>query len=585
MNFTPKQKAGLAAIVVCVVLVIVWLLIKKKKPKVAASGATADGRPSAVTDIVLKPVGQSKDSTGTTENYTGTVSDINKRGFYIKFKTPVNSGIPGNRNIVSYKIYLVLAGVGSGQEEWVNMASTYSYLIDPAKTTVNPPQTYLFDTFLTGTAAGSDTTYRWKDGSTGNTSGGLDAEIFINANMLATLSDAGSYKVVMLATNAANVTSIFANKGISDAITYNKCTAGETGSCNWGTTLEAQTKSTQNILTPALIQFDNATGSRPTAGFTGTTAPGTPCIPLSGARSDVLYKYDNANSCKPKGCKTDGYWLNTTTGFCELKLAAGQPCTPATGAVEGHSFKYYNSIDSSSGSIAYDDTGKLNPSLICEDADITNVTDMRAQPCVMLGNRFPSLANPDASTTQTYSFGPGMWGSCPGVCKSPWFGPTCKTDSTSYPTTFSPGLSSIDTLTGLKNSDFIYGYDGVGISCYISETIGSTTVWKKHPNIGTISVTRNYSVLSSGQFMVSDNKTQVISGWPPSYPGLGSTLKKIGLKTIPVDGVKIPYLIITAYTSNGTTATILGHYKLNLTSSTNFTTVPVWIIAPDDPYA
>ncbi len=599
MNFTPKQKAGLAAIVVCVVLVIVWLLIKKKKkPKAAASGATADGRPSAVTDIVLKPVGQSKDSTGTTENYIGTVSDLNKRGFYIKFKTPVNSGIPGNRNIVSYKIYLMTATqADSADAALANMLNISSYLIDPAKTVASPPQTFLFDTFLTtGTpAAGSDTTYRWKDGSNGNTSGGLDAEIFIYANMLATLSESATYKVIMLATNAANATSTLASRGISDAITYNQCAAGETGSCNWGITLEAQTKSTQSALAPATIQFDNATGSRPTAGFTGTTAPGTPCIPSSGAVSGVLYKYDNAGLCKPKGCKTDGYWL-TDTGICELKLAAGQTCVPSTGAVEGRTFKYYNIVDSS-GNIVYDDlTTKLNPSLICEDAEITNVTDKRVQACDTVGNQYPSLANPDI-WVKAYSFGVGAWGSCPAAaCKSPYFGPTCNKIVTNIPTTYSPGLTSINSINSLKSPDglFIYGHDGAGmrgmdIGCYISETIPAAgaaaafTVWKKHPNIGTIN-TSYYGVNTNGQFFFANGSTTpAATGWTGT--DLNSTLKKIGLKTFTVGGIKIPHLIIAAYTMNGTTATILGHYKLNLTLSTNFSVAPAWTMSPGDPYA
>jgi hypothetical protein len=209
--------------------------------------------------------------------------------------------------------------------------------------------------------------------------------------------------------------------------------------------------------------------------------------------------------------------------------------------------------------------------------------------CVEDGTLIPSLANP-AIGVKAYSFSAGTWGSCPvAACKSPYYGPTCNGGgSGKYSTTYSPGVTSINTLYGLENSDFIYGYDGEGISCYISEIIpaaasaAALTIWKKHPNIGTITSDSYYSVNTNGQFKIGGNITPVPTGW--SGIAVTTTLKKIGLKTFTVGGIKIPHLIIAAYTMNGTTATILGHYKLNLTLSTNFSVAPAWTMSPGDPF-
>jgi hypothetical protein len=400
---------------------------------------------------------------------------------------------------------------------------------------------------------------------------------------------------------------------------------------------------------------DKAAADKAAAAATATaaataaaTATGTPCTPTNPAPTAevlnrVLYKYDTAGLCKPTGCKISGQLLNTTTGDCEVKLAAGQPCTPATGAVEGHSFKYYNILDDA-GNIVYDDTGKLNPKLICEDTDITNVTDKRIKTCSSVfgltlptgvrytatsalpdcpvecvpnkkvatgryaptdritactqdttcvddGTQLPSLASTAANATNTHAFGAGAWGSCPvAACKNGYFGPICNKNAANLPSIISDGAGYVSGVDGLKTSDnlFLYAYDGVDVCCYYSETIPAVgtelafTVWKKHPNVGSIT-TFYYGVDASGSFYIGGRKFLDATGWSSTtVPNVINTFKKMGLKTIPIDSVKIPHIVVAAYGSDK--VTILGHFEINLTSTSNFTSAPAWKMSAANPF-
>jgi hypothetical protein len=212
--------------------------------------------------------------------------------------------------------------------------------------------------------------------------------------------------------------------------------------------------------------------------------------------------------------------------------------------------------------------------------------------CVDDGTQLPSLANPAVPGANRYSFAAGTWGSCPPICKNGYFGPTCSVLVSTFPSTVSTatGEYTISAITGLKSSDglFIYGHDGVNISCYISETIGSTTVWKKY--LDSVFQATKIDVRFNGLIVDIDATGIEYSLLFPSAhwtgtPRLSLLAKKIGLKTILVNGVNTPHLILAVYTTD--TGTILGHYKLNLALDHHpggRGTAPLWEMGGTNPF-
>ncbi len=396
MNFTPKQKAGLAAIVVCVVLVIVWLLIKKKKkPKVA----TADGRPSAVTDIRLRPAGN--DDEGPISNYANPYN-LNKRGIIINFKTPITSGVVGDTTIKQYNIYLV--------DDATVITTTFNSPIT-VKTYIVSSTGAVYNPYNAIDSVAND--FEWNDIKKGGVAGGLEAEIFIYSRMFATLTNASKYKIVIQAINSKNTLS---PPTVSLALTYNECETGAAGACNWAGLNNAEESYTRQIGALATLAFNND-AIQSSASFKGTTVEGTPCPPPTGAPSGVLYKYNSTNQCKPKGCTDATMWLdvaaNSGLGACTRKAVAGDLCTPSgiagTDYVTGRQYIYYNQLDIN-GNIVLDNNNNKNPVLLCDDSDVTKVTDPRLNPC-------PAFRKITTLPTGT-QWGGGGQGGCPIVCKS-----------------------------------------------------------------------------------------------------------------------------------------------------------------------
>jgi hypothetical protein len=220
-------------VVVVLTVAAVWLLLikKKKKPGVAVT----DGPPSPITDISVQSAGNGDDDDkGPVSYYTGSASLLNRRGLVVSFKTPQTSGIIGDRKIKLYNIYL----------------------FDAADQSPNPP-TFLIDgvstpfvKFPVGPPDSVAGKYEWNTDKNGKLAGRLDAEIFIEADMLKTLVQGKSYKIGISAVNSKDIASapVFS----ATPIVYDKCAVGETTGCGWGdgTGISTETAVARTILNP-----------------------------------------------------------------------------------------------------------------------------------------------------------------------------------------------------------------------------------------------------------------------------------------------------------------------------------------------
>jgi hypothetical protein len=215
-------------VMVVLTVVAVWLLLikKKKKPGVAVT----DGAPGPVSDIRVNSAGDDDDK-GPVSYYTGPVSDLKRRGLLITFKTPITSGITGDNTIKAYKIYV----------------------IDTADTTETPPTRLtgdsLFPVSSSASAAGVAGKYEWNTSKNEKDTGGRDAELFIDSNLMVSLEDLKTYKIRITAVNNKNIEStvpVFS----ATPIVYDKCAIGETTGCGWVAGVSTETAVARTILNP-----------------------------------------------------------------------------------------------------------------------------------------------------------------------------------------------------------------------------------------------------------------------------------------------------------------------------------------------